>query len=127
MYCRPHVKALQKQHSEYSYLKAFWLTIKKGGDNVSSGQTRTRRRSNLIRNKVFLDRLERNHKERMRSIRQNLRGQEIHANLNIYKNSDEENSGGDSNITLSVGGNINPLPGNAANSCEVETASLTEV
>ncbi len=127
MYCRPHVKALQRQHPEYSYLKAFWLTIKKGGDNNSSGQTRTRRRSNLIRNKVFLDRLERNHKDRMQSIRQNPRGQGIHANLNIFESSDEENSGYDSNIPLPVGGNVKTLPGNAVKSCGVETAISTEV
>ena len=71
VYCRPHVNSLRRKHPDFSWFKANWITVKTGGDNNSSGRTRRDRQSNLIGNTVFLERLERDHAQRMRSIRQN--------------------------------------------------------
>ena len=71
VYCRPRVNSLRRKHPDFSWFKANWITVMTGGDNNSSGRTRRDRQSNLIGNTVFLERLERDHAQRMRSIRQN--------------------------------------------------------
>ena len=69
VFCRPHIKALRHRQPELSLIKAFWLVVKSGGDNNSTGLTRADRKTNLRGNKVFLERLERNHRDRMSILR----------------------------------------------------------
>jgi len=65
------VSSLRRNHPEYSWLKAFWLTVRTGGDNDSAG--RSRRRSSQAASKKgsqkVLDRIERNHTSRMNDLR----------------------------------------------------------
>jgi len=96
VYCRPHIIALKKRHPEYSLLKAFWLIVRTGGDNNSSGQTKRQRKSNLQGNAVFLQRLEGDHVKRMQSIHQSSReSSDKYAALRIYDSDDGES--GDNN------------------------------
>ena len=64
IYCRPHVSSLRIHNPEYSWLKAFWQTVRTGGDNSSAGQSRRKTRS-----KQLLERIDRDHKLRMAKIR----------------------------------------------------------
>jgi len=65
------VSSLRRNHPEYSWLKACWLTVRTGGDNDSAG--RSRRRSSQAASKKgsqkVLDRIERNHISRMNDLR----------------------------------------------------------
>jgi hypothetical protein len=69
VFCRPHVKTLRNRRPELSLTKALWLVVKSGGDSNSTGLTRAERKTNLRGNKVFLERLERNHMDRMSILR----------------------------------------------------------
>lgn len=39
VYCRPHVKSIRTQNSELTWLQAFWIAFKGGGDNDNCDQT----------------------------------------------------------------------------------------
>jgi len=74
VYCRPHVSSLRRNHPEFSWFKAFWLTVRTSGDNGSAG--RSDRRSQVLSKKgrqKVLDRIERDHISRMRKLRNNKR------------------------------------------------------
>jgi hypothetical protein len=73
VYCRPHVKALRKRQPELSFVKAFWWVVQSGGDYNSTGQNRADRKTNLRGSKVFLERLQRNHVDRMSILRKSSR------------------------------------------------------
>ena len=75
---------LRSNHPEYSWWKAFWLTIKSGGgdhsnDNVSGSSLHVRRRKS---NQKVINKIRQNHLERMSSIRQSRR-QSIFDSVNI--------------------------------------------
>ncbi|GFH61819.1 predicted protein [Chaetoceros tenuissimus] len=38
VYCRPHVKSIRAQNSELTWLQAFWIAFKGGGDNDNCDQ-----------------------------------------------------------------------------------------
>jgi len=61
VYCRPHVSSLRNHNLEYSWLKAFWLIVKSGGDNDSAGQSRRSNSGSHRGSQAVLDRMERNH------------------------------------------------------------------
>ena len=70
VFSRPHVASLRRNNPEFSWVKAFWLTICTGGDNNSSGVSA--RASTVIvgdARKKYLDRLEREHAAKMQKIR----------------------------------------------------------
>jgi len=69
VYCRPHVSSLRTNIPGYSWLKAFWQTVRTGGDNNSAGQSRRPNRTHRGSQKV-LQKMERNHILRMAKIRQ---------------------------------------------------------
>ncbi len=69
VFIRPHVRTLRRRNPTYSRLKVLWLVIKSGGDNNSLGQRRSQRRTNRQGDQIYLQRLQRDHIERMRSIR----------------------------------------------------------
>ena len=58
---------------ELSFVKAFWWVVKSGGDYNSTGQTRADRKTNLRGSNVFLERLHRNHVDRMSNLRKSSR------------------------------------------------------
>jgi len=71
VFSRPHVASLRRNNPEFSWVKAFWLTLCKGGDNNSSGLSS--RASYVIvgdARKKYLARLERQHSARMKKIRE---------------------------------------------------------
>ena len=68
VYSRPHVSSLRSNHPEYSWLKAFWLTVRTGGDHDSSQAASTN--SNKGSSQKVSDRIERNHiSSRMNKLR----------------------------------------------------------
>ena len=73
IYCRPHVVSLRKKNPEYTLWKAFWVTVKTGGDHNLAGQRRRQRRSSQLGNKTFLEKLERDHAQRMENKRKRSR------------------------------------------------------
>lgn len=72
IYCRPHVISLRRRRPDVSWWHACWLTVKTGGDHNLLGQSKRRRKSNLIGNEIFLERLERDHIQRMATIRKSI-------------------------------------------------------
>ena len=72
IYCRPHVISLRRRRPEVSWWHACWLTVKTGGDHNLLGQSKRRRKSNLIGNDIFLKRLERDHLQRMATARKSI-------------------------------------------------------
>ena len=69
VYCRPHVSSLRTNNPGYSWLKAFWQTVRTGGDNNGAGQSRRSNRTHRGSQKV-LQKMERNHILMMAKIRQ---------------------------------------------------------
>ena len=71
VYCRPHVSSLRTNNPGYYWLKAFWQTVRTGGDNNSAGQSRRSRSSNRSNkgSKKVLQKMERNHILMMAKIR----------------------------------------------------------
>jgi len=71
VYCHPHVSSLRTNNPEYSWLKAFWETVRTGGDNDSAGQSRRTSSGNRSRrgSQIVLDRIKRNHISMMAKIR----------------------------------------------------------
>ncbi len=70
VYTRPFVRGLRTHHPEYSWWKAFILTVKRGGDNNAPRQ---RNNSSTKRNEKVLEKIQQNHVQMMADIRKSRR------------------------------------------------------